>query len=463
MKLSRFIGGRPFGNSVGFSTNNPEDKDDENTKKIILALKAIEESDLYDNIPSYEELSSSMVNTKDDSVSKEEASNAYENYDKMWADCMKRINDPDIQLLLQSMGQSFIDDKTYGWQYSMKNVAMIKAAKEDATFVQTRRQWKEKYNRDVRDGATKIIIDVPNLVDQKASDSAKRKVFKQAGFRAPKTLQNISTQQKDFIDISARDKEHLGFKAMAVFDVSDTELINPNGVDKWAEEVGFVNNLTGRLNKPALAQKAEMNNISDEEAAKLFDSEVGNPIKLHNALVKGIEGNEKLKNIPHERKIKHDNVNNEKLALDSFEKNVESLADYLIQTDCKIARNENRINSVETTLIAVLLLCKLKPRKVGNGINDKILSEESYFELRNVINKIIDLINKNYRDMNESRKIQINEIEKLSSVKQLLDLLGISIEDVRNKDENNDEIREERKMIKEEFFNFFNRINKQYF
>ena len=100
------------------------------------------------------------------------------------------------------MGMYTLTQDAYGWQYSYKNIMRVRAQKPDATFVQTRTQWRNKFGRKVLPNATPIGVQVPfgSTSDSSSRDSE----MKSLGYDNSVSFRDLTQQQKDRVDIGAR-------------------------------------------------------------------------------------------------------------------------------------------------------------------------------------------------------------------------------------------------------------------
>ena len=290
------------------------------------------------------------------------------------------------------------------------------------------------------------------------NQSDKANVMKRVGYKDNVTYNDLSRQQKDFIDISAVEGEAKSFTLIAYYDVSDTVLIDPNGEDIWADTIGFDNNLTGHLNKAALDYKAANGGGSVEDISKIYHNEEGDVKALSIALAEGIAST--YPDIPTSLPTK-DNVNAYKKCYGDM---LEKLSDRLIEEKSKIVKKENREQGVLIATTIIMCLTRVAPETVALRLANNELTESSYFELRSIINGIIGLMRKNMPK--QESKYNINEIElpMLNSVDELLSMMGMKRSDVKPTDNANEQMEEsesELKTIKENFFKFFDRINKQ--
>lgn len=436
--------------SLGLSTNNPDDQNDPKTMNIINSYKFLESTKHY-NMPDLDSLLIDLVSASKDHFSQAEEQNIDKSTDELWLKFMKDIQNPETQLLLKSIGQYTLSNSTFGWQLASSNLMRIRAQMPSATFVQTRRQWHDKYRRRVLPNAQKIGVIVPINKSSYRNLDDKKNIMKQYGYNDDVSYNDLSVQQKDFIDVTSVAGEGVAFRLMVYYDVSQTELIDPNGEDIWNDTVGFDNNMTGHLNKAAIRSKANSYNGDEDLVQKLYNNENGNIQLLTKALAQGIS--ERYPDISTSLPL----GNNEHAYEKCYHDMIERLADKLIEEKCKIVKKENREQGITIVTTIVLCLTKVSPTIVATKLANNELTEDSYFELRTIINTITLLIRK-YLPKNESNKLIYEmEIPILNSVDELLNMIGMDRSQVKPTPKTTSEntIQE----IKENFYQYLNRLN----
>lgn len=453
-KFGGFIG---KSGSIGFSTLKPNDSNNIKTANIINSYKYLESTGKYE-MPPLQQMLEDLNSASNDIITKDDKENINKSTDEMWIKFMKDIQNPETQLLLKSFGQYSLADSTFGWKLAEANIMRIKAQKPDATFVQTRKQWHDKFKRRVLPNAKKIGVMIPLNHSSYQNQYDKANVMKRVGYKDNVTYDDLSRQQKDYIDVSSVEGEAKSFMLMAYYDVSDTVLIDPTGEDIWADTIGFDNNLTGHLNKAALNYKSANGGGSVEDVSKIYHNEEGDVKALSIALAEGIKT--LYPDIPTSLPTQ-DNINAYKKCYSDM---LEAISDRLIEEKAKIVKKENRQQGVLIATTIVMCLTRVAPETVALRLANNELTESSYFELRSIINGIIALMRRNMPK--QEIKHHINEIElpMLDSVDELLSMMGMSRSDVQpteDIDQQMESTENELNMIKENFFNIFNRINKQ--
>ncbi|MBR6516369.1 MAG: hypothetical protein IKT40_05890 [Bacilli bacterium] len=447
--------------SLGISTQSPNNPNDVKTQHIIKAYDYLTQVGIYE-MPPLCDMLFELKHAITDAVSTKDMQNAEKANDEMWLQFMKELEKPETQLLLKSFGQFSLANSTFGWKLSQDNIFRARSQKPNVTFLQTRQQWRQRYGRDVRPGAEKITLLIPLISNRggQSSDDLK-KTMTQVGYKDNVKFGDLSHQQKDHVEITSRGGDAATYRYIAYYDVSDTVLIDPNGEDIWANEVGFEDNLVGKLNQAALDYKAKNSDgtSSAEDIKKIYNNEEGDIKLLTNALAQGISNN--YPQIP-TMLPKSDNVN---AYTKCYTDMIRNLADLLIEEDSKIVREENRSMGVQIAVTFVLCLTRVSPEQVANKLANNELTDQSYFELRNIINTIINLINRNMPKLESKKHLNEMGYKTLSSVDEMLAMMGMSKKDVKPTYSQEDETfmeceNKEKESIKESFYNLFNRMNK---
>lgn len=445
--------------NIAFSTLKPTERNDPKTFKIINSYKYLESTGAYE-MPSLDIMMSDLAAAKNDILTADDKTNIKKSTDEMWLKFMEKIHEPETQLLLKSFGQYSLAKSSFGWKLSALNIIRVRAQKPDATFIQTRKQWHDKYGRRVLPNSQKIGVMVPLNDSPYINKNDLANTMKQIGYNDNVSFDDLSIQQKDHVKISSVQGQGKGFILTTYYDVSDTALIDPNQPDKWAEEVGFENNLTGKLNAAAIRQRAEKGGDTEENIAKLYNNEEGDIKALTIALSEGIktEYPDVQTSLP-----KMDNVNAYKKCYADM---LERLSDRLIEDKAKIVKKENRQEGVLIASTIVMCFTKVSPEIVANRLATNTFTSDSYFELRTIINDILTLIKTNMPRQESKHNINEFEIPLLKSVDELLSMMGMSMEDVKKTEHQGEEPNMEEcsdvNAIKENFYRMFDRINKTF-
>mgnify|MGYP000253190797 CR=1 FL=1 len=94
---------------------------------------------------------------------------AKEKYDDLVVKILQNLHDPEMRKLASEVSKFRINpdvnDKAFGHIRSAKNALRVLSAKPDATFIATRLQWLNDFNRQVRPDATKIILFKARLIN----------------------------------------------------------------------------------------------------------------------------------------------------------------------------------------------------------------------------------------------------------------------------------------------------------
>lgn len=435
------------GNEVALSTDKPSTLDSQFTAPIVKTLEYLQSTGRY-NMPSTEDIMGEMKFALKNIVSKEEMQNAEANIDELWMNFIKRLDDPEMQSLVKSISPYYMGESTYGWKLAVTNAMSIKQAMPQATFVKTSGQWQNEFNRIVNDDAQPLVIKVPrDRVVHKVRD-----VMDRAGYNKSVKYSDLSQQQKDYVNVSSRagDAEG-GYMYVKVFDVSQTRVKNGEE-DIFNTTAGFKNNLTGELNDVAVQDKIKNGYGSKEAVDAIFHNENGNPILIAKALYSGIE--QKYPDV--KIYLPHGEASEEEFER-AFQDMVVKLADKLIEEKAKIVRSENRRVGINATLTAVLILTRLNPQKVAHELASSDFSPKFYFELRDIINEIVSMINKNLPKLESKQNMNEMQIPYIQSVEELMSMLGVE-DSMENMEESYKQKENKINQLKENFFNTLNRI-----
>lgn len=146
--------------------------------------------------------------------------------------------------------------RKYGFVYAMKNAIAVKMAFPNASFVTTENGW-ANYNRTVKPGATKIIVTIPDY--RWVPIWYRNRAAVDWGYKdwndAYTQLKDVSKQILHAIEIKA--SKLMGPNSshrQIVYDVSDTIPPKDPSKDLWAIQKGLSDNLTGVLNPIAQAE-----------------------------------------------------------------------------------------------------------------------------------------------------------------------------------------------------------------
>ncbi len=435
------------GDEISFPTTKPSIYDFPDTAKILGVLEYLQSTGHY-AMPTVDIFVQKLKHALKDAVTKQDMSDAKKSTDEMWIEFMNRIEEPDMKSLIQSITPYYIGDSTYGWKLAFEQALRVKKYKPDATFVKTRRQWERDYNREINLDATRLLI----LVPYDSQVQSHHDTMSQVGYNSDKKFGDLSKQQQEFVDIKSRSGAGKHYHWQPVYDVSDTT-VKEGEEDVFNNTIGFKNNLTGELNQHAINDKLQNGFSSEDDVNKIYHNETGNVQLLTTALAQGIQ-----KNFVDVKALLPQNTKNENAYMSAFETMVCNLADKLIEDKAKIVKAENRQKGIEAVLIAVCALCRINARKVGLNLANDNFSPKYYYELREIINAIVSLINKNMP--RQENRLRINEeVPMLTSIEDLYDILNISEEDVES-EEVYESKQQQKAILKEGFYNFFNKLLK---
>lgn len=160
---------------------------------------------------------------------------------------IRNLDDPQVKEILDKLGRINFDTnfKKYGHIMSTGNVTKIYAVKPTATFVATRKRWREN-NRIILPTATPIFLKA-----YIATETDIRKGAQEVGATQDEINKNLQIKQAATIAGGVKEKKG-SFHMFVYYDVSDTMLI-PGYPDRFNEDAGLVDNIQGKFN--ALAQQ----------------------------------------------------------------------------------------------------------------------------------------------------------------------------------------------------------------
>lgn len=167
--------------------------------------------------------------------------------------------------------------ESYGHILSWRNALKIRGyrgnGQQPLTFILPERTWKEQFGRVLKPGAKPITVTIPNtknwngkwknptpisypVYDKKAGKTVSVE-FKSTEdildfFYEGRPYDQLSKQQQFFVNTLANKLNAKKTFRIDEFDISDTVYEPSLGIpDRWEEEVGLENNLTGALNQRA--------------------------------------------------------------------------------------------------------------------------------------------------------------------------------------------------------------------
>ena len=123
----------------------------------------------------------------------------------------------------------------------------------------------------------------------------------------------------------------------------------------------------------------------------------------------------------------------------------------------KIVREQNRQVGIKSTLTAILILTRLNPQKVASDIGNSDFDPKFYFQLRDIINEIVNMINKNLPKLENKNMIEEMEIPYIQSVEELMDILDVD-DSIENMEESYKQKQNTIQTLKEGFYNILKRI-----
>ena len=432
---------------IAMSTDKPSTWDAPATVPIVKTLEYLQSTGRY-AMPSIEDLMQELKMGLKNIVSSDEMKAAKQSIDELWMEFIKRLDDPEMQSLVKSISPYYMGDSTYGWKLALNNAMKIKKEMPDATFVQTAKQWQDEFNRRVNDDATPLVILVPKdktiYTMQQAMDNA--------GYRKGTQTSDLSPQQNQYLKVTARaGTAEGGYKYVKVYDISQTT-VKDGHEDLFNTKAGFKNNLTGELNDVAIQDKIKNGYGNKEAVDALYHNENGNLVLLSKALYNAIS--QEYPDI--KMYLPKDNAPLEDFER-AFQDMIIKIADRLIEEKGKIVREQNRQVGIKSTLTAVLILTRLNPQKVASDIGNSDFDPKFYFQLRDIINEIVNMINKNLPKLENKNMIEEMQIPYIQSVEELMSMLGVE-DSVEKMEESYKQKQETINQLKEGFFRTLNKI-----
>jgi len=418
-------------------------------------------------VPTANELKVQIEEKSKDIVTAEDRAEAKEKYDDLVVKILQNLNDPEMRKLASEVSKFRINpdvnDKAFGHIRSAKNALRVLSAKPDATFIATRLQWLNDFNRQVRPDATKIILF--KSVGGGSYDQSKAEkslgVSKDVAYQSP--------QMKHKFDIEAQsDDSNPAFAPYAVYDISDTVLIpgaddgsgNLSTFDPFIEKAGLADNLRGVLNQAAVDFKGT--NLSADDKAKIGAKDTSNKnVQVFSRVLNYMRMENDLKPVT-DGLIKldpHDDTSVLKV-----------IKTYFSNVAFARAAKDNEIKTNIATA-GILAMTEVAPIALAQLINtyEKQILGLTKQDLVTVFGQIVKLerIMTNDNVVDTSKAIT-NETEQLiqngiDSVEDLVGLFGHTMDDLKggdnNTEDNENSSEETNETIMNEFYNVFNKIN----
>lgn len=230
--------------------------------------------------------------------------------DALWNEFVNKFDDPRIQQLLQSF-HTYLPLESLDHKFSQLNITKIlsqdakriAAGKQPATFVASPQDWRNKYNRRIKNNAIPFYLYYPKYKDDVADqfyDAHATKVF---GDEKDKILGGKSAKQyaKDLSKGGSKTfGQYRNFKFGArqaagtedkfyyapFYDIADTESIN--GLeDKWndPERLGVVDNIRWKPTEASMGKLGDNLGMSKDELNQAMGGiDDDYAIKAYNAL-----------------------------------------------------------------------------------------------------------------------------------------------------------------------------------
>ena len=207
----------------------------------------------YDN-EALERLGNRIANAAKNIASKADIESAENRISDSWVQILSNLNDPNVRNKMLMFQTTAYGAKKLGWKLSPGNIMDILSQKPDATFAAGANYWAD-YGRRIKPNAQKLVITKPTntyVSKDDLDDAARRRGFNSHSDASNLTNNSKQVNQSIYYDANMHKVGKKYFYKAIVYDVSDTEVINPENGDKWSEEIGLINNLHELLNNAAM-------------------------------------------------------------------------------------------------------------------------------------------------------------------------------------------------------------------
>lgn len=373
----------------------------------------------------------------------------------LWKKYLSTIHDPVTMEQIKLYSRVYRANNVYGAILSIKNANLIRAVDPTATFVTTAGEWERRFGRGVKRGA-KPLPYYTWSPSNKASDKDIEQAKQDTNWEDTKTS-DLSAQVLRALEIKASDGKN-GFIVKRIgYDVKDTYLLNGkrDNTDTWTDQIGLLNNLNGELN--AHAQQHYNDNMMK-----------------HSEETKNIEGYDEM-SLRTKKVVEYMEENAANLGI-SVSKSTDlnnKLAD-MVYEYCmnKVVEKANVLNSANANIFAenatkiALTLTKLAWPAMKRFNRTYEYDEKEVLSLMNIVFNLVKI-------MEEHSVISEGIVDWLKNKAAFLKIFlktlkQIGCKVVKNKtesenmdqnEEQNTEIQNEAKMVKENFFNMLNRMN----
>jgi hypothetical protein len=276
--------------------------------------------------------------------------------------------------------------ETYGHILSWRNARRIigyggnSGSGQRITFILPEKTWKEHFGRVLKPNARPIFVNVPNTKNWKGKWKNKTPISypiydKQTGkfhpveFSSTEDILNALYQGRPYDQLSKQQQMRVNTLANSLnvkdtfliheFDISDTVYEPSLGIpDKWTEEVGLENNLTGALNQKA-KDDMEQFELERQKRKEAGDAEEGPGINEKDAEIVQMEQRthialENVTGFAKKRKFRIVDANNESLTLINT---LLRIAEALIPEEIGITKHSFVTELAEN---AVYFVCRLE-------------------------------------------------------------------------------------------------------
>jgi len=395
-----------------------------------------------------------------DPITPEDKANAKEKYDDLIVKILTNLNNPDTQKLISNISKfrimPDITDSAFGHIFSAKNALRALAVKPDATFLATRTQWETKYGREVKPGATKIIL----YVNIGGGNFDASKAEKQLGVSKDVAYQSAQMQHK--FDITAKSEDSSSFTGMpkVYYDISDTVLIpgadtdgSLSQMDKVVDQPGLMDNIRGILNQAAIEMKGV--SLSPEDKAKIGAKDTTNKnVMVFAKVLNSMRVEPEFKGLT-DQLIKLD-PNNDMSVL-------KVIREYFMNVAFGRASSDRELKSnIATT--GILSMLEVAPTALAQLLktNETSLLSLTKAEFVTVFDQVMKLdriiSSPNVVDTTKGVTNEADDLNERSikSPEDLINLFGHTLDDLKDGDKNTEDKTD---AIMNEFYNVYNKIN----
>lgn len=397
------------------------------------------------NDTSIDAFSDSLMDKIAECPTEADIANSNANIASNWKEMLNKLQDPDFRKILLNFQTTVACAKKYGHILSKKNVMSILSQNPMASFVTTPETWRVKFNRQIKPGAKKIIVNKSSQYGN-ASWADRNNSARAHGFqdmKDAKQFTNNSVQTLGSIEMDANRGNSVFYKVI-MYDVTDTIPPADPKDDVWTNDMGLINNLTGAINSAAQKKEDETNaqigNVQTQQQPAQVSASLSTAMKKRRGIIAWLC---KKKNIP-----TLNNKSDEEFIVDGtyqYSKVMAKSLGYVKPQDIE------RIALVSTLIVAISSGINEGNHKILSSIGGNMAyNDNDAMSIFTITDSIIPTMAKK---ISESKLIEGMEGKKEFSVDDILNMAikryGLPEEQI-----------EEQKKIKSNFIDLFNRMVK---